>query len=636
MESAAALDAQRAVLAAAAAKTRKTVVVCGGPGCLASGAAQLHAALVEKMKARGLDVEVELRPKLTGCHGMCERGPLLVIEPSKVFYPKVSEAMLDKIIEASIVGDDVVEKWLYRTTLPADTPKPGKKTKKGPPLRGYDEIPFYKHQHRVALRNCGQIDPEAIDDYLAAGGYAALASVLTTMKPDEVIGAVEKSGLRGRGGGGFAAGRKWRGCVAAAEKREAKGEADVPRYVLCNGDEGDPGAFMDRVIMEGDPHAVIEGIVIGAYAVGAREGYIYVREEYPLAVERLGRAIADARARGLLGDKILGSDFSFELKISRGGGAFVCGESSALMQSVAGNVGEPRAKYVRSVERGLFDQPTVLNNVESWACVPWILSEGPEAFAAIGVPRSTGTKAFSLSGTVRHTGLIEVPMGVSLRHIIYEVGGGILNQRPFKAVQTGGPSGGCLPESELDLTVDFDSLTKAGSMMGSGGMIVMDDFTCMVDVAKYFTKFLTEESCGKCVPCREGLVQLHHILDRVTKGKGALEDLDQIERLAYVLEHGSLCGLGTAAHNPVVSTLKYFRDEYIEHIEQGRCRAGVCPELSRFEVTDDCTGCLVCQRLCPVDAISGEKKQKHLIDQEICTHCGVCMRACKFDSIRVM
>ncbi|MFH1807946.1 MAG: NADH-quinone oxidoreductase subunit NuoF [Pseudomonadota bacterium] len=629
------LDTWRDSVVARQGKTRKHVLVCGGPGCLAAGSARLYQALQDKIRARKLDVQTTLRTTLTGCHGLCERGPLVIIEPGHLLYPKVKPTMLDAILDASVVGDGYDEKLAYRPTVALAKPKPGKKTKPGAPVARFDEIPFYKHQHRLTLRHCGVIDPESIEDAIAHGAYRALVQALTSMTPADVLAVVDRSGLRGRGGAGFATGRKWKSCIAAAEKREAEGEGKVPRHVLCNGDEGDPGAFMDRVIMEGDPHAVVEGMILGAYALGSQHGWIYVREEYPLAVERLGRAIVDARTHGLLGEDILGTGFCFDLTISRGGGAFVCGESSALMQSVAGNVGEPRAKYVRSVERGLFDEPTVLNNVETWTCVPWILEHGAEAFASIGPKKSPGTKAFSLSGTVRHTGLIEVPMGVTLRHIIYDVGGGILNERPFKAVQTGGPSGGCLPESCLDLHVDFDSLTKAGAMMGSGGMIVMDDFTCMVDVARYFTRFLTEESCGKCVPCREGLTQLLGILDRICRGEGRLEDLDSIENIAFVLE-ASLCALGTSAMNPVMSTLKYFRDEYIEHIEHKRCRAGVCTALSRFEVLDSCTGCLVCKRLCPVDAIAGEKQQLHLIDQDTCTHCGVCIRACTFDAIKVI
>lgn len=629
-----ALKDWRVQLGADHKKHKKQILVCGGPGCLASGAKPLYQALTKKLKDRGLDIAVEFESKMTGCHGLCERGPLITIQPGNIFYPKVKESQLDAIIDASVLADDVDSTLSFRPRVPVKKPTAVKKTKLGEPQPRFDQIDFYKHQKRLALRNCGVIDPERIEDYVLQGGYQALAKVLGDMQSDEVIDSVKQSGLRGRGGAGFATGRKWQGCVDAAIQQQGDSAEAVPRHVLCNGDEGDPGAFMDRVIMEGDPHSVIEGMIIGAYAVGSKLGYIYVREEYPIAVERLGRAIEQARERGLLGENILGSGYDFDLRVSRGGGAFVCGESSALMQSVAGRVGEPRAKYVRSVARGFQDQPTVLNNVETWACVPWIMSEGAAAFAAIGSPKSPGTKAFSLSGKVRHTGLIEVPMGVSLRHIIYDIGGGILNDRPFKAVQTGGPSGGCLPESELELAVDFDSLDKAGAMMGSGGMVVMDDRTCMVDVAKYFTHFLQEESCGKCTPCREGLPQLYAILDRITKGEGEMADLERIERLAHVLE-SSLCALGTSAANPVRSTLKYFREEYIEHIEQKRCRAGHCPELSRFEVTDACTGCLVCKTHCPVEAIAGEKGVKHFIDQDICTHCGVCMQVCNFEAIRV-
>ena len=630
-----ALTEWRAQLEAADKKHKKQILVCGGPGCLASGAKKLHGQLIDKLKARGLDIEVEFQTTLTGCHGLCERGPLITVQPGNIFYPKVKESQLDTIIDSSVLADGVDEKLSFRPRVAVDNPTANKKSKPGAPQPRFDQIDFYKHQKRLALRNCGVVDPESIEDAVLHGAYQALAKVLDDMQPTAVIDAVKSSGLRGRGGAGFSTGRKWQGCVDAALEQQGDSDQLVPRHVLCNGDEGDPGAFMDRVIMEGDPHSVIEGMIIGAFAVGSELGHIYVREEYPIAVERVGRAIEQARQHGLLGDNILGSDFSFDLRVSRGGGAFVCGESSALMQSVAGKVGEPRAKYVRSVARGLYDQPTVLNNVETWTCVPWIINEGAASFAAIGRKKSPGTKAFSLSGKVRYTGLLEVPMGVSLRHIIFDIGGGMLNDRPFKAVQTGGPSGGCLPASELDLAVDFDSLDKAGAMMGLGGMVVMDDRTCMVDVAKYFTKFLVEESCGKCVPCREGLPQLHQILDRISRGEGELADLDRIEHLAHVLD-SSLCALGSSAANPVMSTLKYFRDEYIEHIEHKRCRAGVCGDLARFEVTDDCTGCLICKRNCPVDAISGDKGVKHLIDQETCTHCGVCLQVCNFDAIRVL
>jgi NADH:ubiquinone oxidoreductase subunit F (NADH-binding)/NAD-dependent dihydropyrimidine dehydrogenase PreA subunit len=447
------------------------------------------------------------------------------------------------------------------------------------------------------------------------------------MKPDQIIQEMTNSGLRGRGGAGFLTGKKWRTCASIK---------DEPRYVICNGDEGDPGAFMDRSIMEGDPHSVLEGMMICAFAVGSSQGYIYVREEYPLAVIHLQKAINDCEREGLLGDNILGTGFSFRIKIARGAGAFVCGESSALMKSVAGEIGEPRAKYIRSVVKGLFDKPTVLNNVETFANVPIIIAEGADWYKSIGVPTSTGTKAFSLVGKVKNTGLIEVPMGMTLREIIYDIGGGIINDRPFKAVQTGGPSGGCLPESKLDLPIDFDSLTKAGSMMGSGGMIVMDDRTCMVDVAKYFLDFLVSESCGKCVPCREGLYQLHRIITRITEGKATEADLAKAEKLSDTIVLGSLCGLGQSGANPFLSTIKYFRDEYLTHIREKRCPAGVCKTLIRYEINDKCTGCVACVPACAYNAITGEKKKLHVIHQDKCTKCGACYAVCTYDAIDVI
>ena len=501
-------------------KIKTQVLVCAGTGCLANGSRAVTEAFERAINNAKLDAKLALGLKTTGCHGFCEKGPLVVIQPNGIFYNRVKPEDVEEIVEKTLKNGEVVERLLYRDP----------NTKKR--VAEYQAIPFYRKQVRIALRNIGKIDPGDIDDYLAAGGYAGLGKALTKMTPEEVIDAVAKSGLRGRGGGGFPTGRKWRTC------RNAPAET---KYVLGNADEGDPGAFMDRSICEGDPHAVIEGMVIGAWAVGAHQGYIYVREEYPLAVKHLRRAIDQARERGLLGDDILGSDFSYDVEIARGGGAFVCGESSALMKSVAGEVGEPRAKYIHSVIRGLHDQPTVLNNVETWANVPWIITEGPDKFAALGTEKSTGTKAFSLVGKVKNTGLVEVPMGIALREIIFDIGGGIIGDRPFKAVQTGGPSGGCLPESKLDSPVDFDSLTAAGSMMGSGGMIVMDDRTCMVDTARYFLKFLVDESCGKCVPCREGVHQLHELLEAICRGEGRPGDLEIIESLSAVIVKASLC-----------------------------------------------------------------------------------------------
>ena len=594
---------------------KKKILVCLGPGCLASGSDQIldeFKKVLKGKKIKGITLE---SIRKTGCHGFCARGPLVVIEPEGIFYSKVKKKDVAEIVEKTVKSGELVERLLYTDD------------KHKEPIAYYKEIPFYKNQKKISLRNVGQIDPDRITDYVANGGYFALAKALGGMKPKEVIDEVSKSGIRGRGGGGFATGRKWASCAAI--------ESDV-RYVICNGDEGDPGAFMDRCIMEGDPHSVLEGMIICAYAIGSNEGYIYVREEYPLAVINLQKAIEDAREYGLLGTNIFGSGFDFDIKISRGGGAFVCGESSALMKSVAGEVGEPRAKYIRSVQKGLHDKPTVLNNVETFATIPVIMDKGADWFASIGTKKSTGTKAFSLAGKVKNTGLIEVPMGISLREIIYEIGGGIQKDREFKAVQTGGPSGGCLPGDKLDLPVDFDSLTEAGSMMGSGGMIVMDDRTCMVDVARYFLNFLVEESCGKCVPCREGLYQLHDLCVKICEGKATEDDLALMERLSRVIQKASLCGLGQSGPNPFLSTIMYFRDEYLAHIKDKKCPAGVCRDLIKFEINDACTGCLACIAVCPVDAITGKKKEKHIIDQDLCTRCGSCYDICNYDAVEII
>jgi len=596
-------------------KIKTEVLVCAGTGCLANGSLGVIEALDKAIHSRKLDVKLALGLKSTGCHGFCEQGPLVVIQPEGIFYKGVKPQDAKEIVEKTLAKGTVIERLLYRD--------PSTKER----VDKYTAIPFYSKQVRIALRNIGKIDPGDIDDYIAAGGYMGLAKALTEMKPAEVVTAVTKSGLRGRGGGGFSAGRKWKTC------RDAPSDT---RYVLCNADEGDPGAFMDRSICEGDPHTVIEGMVIGAWAVGAAKGYIYVRDEYPLAVEHLKLAIEQARERGFLGEDILGSGFSYDIEIARGGGAFVCGESSALMKSVAGEVGEPRAKYVHSVIRGLYDKPTVLNNVETWANVPWIITEGADKFAAMGTKTSSGTKAFSLVGKVKNTGLVEVPMGITLREIIFDIGGGIIGDRPFKAVQTGGPSGGCLPESKLDLSVDFDSLTEAGSMMGSGGMIVMDDRTCMVDTARYFLKFLVDESCGKCIPCREGVHQLHQMLEGICRGEGQPGDIEKIEALSGVIVEASLCALGKSAPNPVLSTLRYFRDEYEAHINEKKCGAGVCRDLFTFKISKEtCTGCGACIRACPVDCIAGEKKKLHKINNRKCTRCGACRNVCRFNAVEV-
>ena len=609
------LDALREKIQARESGYRHRVIVCHGPGCLANGAEQVGRAFEKELTARKIRGVPVTALKKTGCHGLCEKSPLVAIEPEGILYTRVKPKHVPEIIDRTVRGGDIIEELLY-------TNGDG-----GPPIAHYKDIPFYARQHRIALRNLGHISATEIEEYIGVGGYRALAKALTEMSPDEIIEEVSTSGLRGRGGGGFPTGRKWRTCADVPE---------TPRYVICNGDEGDPGAFMDRAIMEGDPHSVLEGMIICARAVGSNHGYIYVREEYPLAVVHLQHAIDQARAYGLLGDDILGTGFSFDIRISRGAGAFVCGESSALMRSVAGGVGEPRAKYIRSVVKGLYDKPTVLNNVETFANIPVIVERGGKAFAAIGTPKNTGTKAFSLVGRVRNTGLIEVPMGTTLREIIYDIGGGMQDDRPFKAVQTGGPSGGCLPADKLDLPVDFDSLTAAGSMMGSGGMIVMDDRTCMVDVAKYFLSFLVSESCGKCTPCREGLYQLHKAAVRISEGMGKPEDLDNMERLSRNVVIGSLCGLGQSGPNPFLSTVRYFRPEYEAHIAERRCPAGVCRELITYEViAEKCTGCMACIAACAVNAITGTKGEPHLINQEACDRCGACVAVCTYDAIKV-
>ncbi|MBN1211220.1 MAG: SLBB domain-containing protein [candidate division Zixibacteria bacterium] len=596
-------------------KLVKKIIVCHGPGCLASGAEKIFEEfqqVLSKKKIKGVTLEAL---KKTGCHGLCEKAPLVAIEPAGILYTRVKPRLVEDIIEKTVKNDEVIPELLYQD------PETKKRVEK------YRDIKFYSHQTRIALRNLGHINTADIEDFIRVGGYQAMAKAITKMTPERIIDEVTKSGLRGRGGGGFSTGRKWATC------RKVK---DDTHYVICNGDEGDPGAFMDRAIMEGDPHSVLEGMIIAAFAVGARSGYIYVREEYPLAVVNLQIAIEQAREYGLLGESIFGTDFSFDIQINRGAGAFVCGESSALMKSVAGEVGEPRAKYIRSVVKGLYDKPTVLNNVETFANVPVIIDRGAKWFTGIGAPKNSGTKAFSLVGKVRNTGLIEVPMGTSLREIIYDIGGGLIDGRPFKAVQTGGPSGGCLPDSLLDSPVDFDSLTKAGSMMGSGGMIVMDDRTCMVDVAKYFLSFLVSESCGKCNPCREGLYQLYKLAVKVSEGRAEEDDLEKMEKLSDMIIIGSLCGLGKSGPNPFLSTVRYFREEYLAHIKEKKCPAGVCRELIRFEINDKCDGCTACILACAYNAITGKKKEPHVINQDLCTHCGACVTVCTRNAIDVI
>ncbi len=585
--------------------------VCIGPGCAAKGSGKLHELFREAVKQTGADVQVEA--KSVGCHGLCECGPIVIVQPGDIFYQRVEEPDVAEIFRETVIGGRIVERLLY------EDPATGAK------LTTAAEIPFYSAQQRIALAHNGEIDPKSIEDYIAVGGYAALAKALTAMTPDEVLSEIERSGLRGRGGGGFPTGRKWRSC------RDAPGQ---PKYVICNGDEGDPGAFMDRAIMEGNPHAILEGMTVGAYAIGSEQGYTYVRNEYPLSVVRLREAIEQARRAGLLGQDILGSGFSFDVRINRGGGAFVCGESTALMASLEGRPGEPRAKYVHTVESGLWGKPTNLNNAETWANVPAIINQGAQWFASIGTEGSKGTKVFSLVGEVVNTGLVEVPMGMSLRRIIEEIGGGVKNDKAFKAVQTGGPSGGCIPAEHLDAKVDFDELTRLGSMMGSGGMIVMNEDTCMVNVAKYFLNFLKDESCGKCTPCREGLAQMLHILERITHGEGRPGDVESLKSLAGLLEGTALCALGKTAANPVLSTIRYFPEEYDAHIREQRCPAKECKGLFRYRIDPEaCKACGICRKECPVDAISGEKNVPYVIDQEKCTLCGTCLDKCPFSAV---
>lgn len=585
----------------------REILVCCGTGCLANGS----QAVVDEFMAMNADTDVQVRPyvKKVGCNGFCENGPMVTILPDHITYYKVRPKDVPDILHS--LGGDAVERLLYEDD-------------NGKRVHAREENPFYATQHKIALRNTGIVDPANVNEYLEKGGYLGLKKALS-MSQNQVIEEIEKSGLRGRGGGGFPTGKKWRSCFQVA--------SDV-KYMLCNGDEGDPGAFMDRSIMEGDPHSVLEGLIIGAYAIGATSGYLYVRDEYGLALKHVQTAIDDARGKGYLGKNILGSGFDFDCEIVRGGGAFVCGESSALMASIEGKVGEPRVKYIRSVEKGLFDQPTVLNNVETLANVPYIMTHGGEEYAKLGTEGSKGTKVFSLVGKVNRTGLVEVPMGVTLRELVFEIGGGIPNNGRFKAVQTGGPSGGCIPESLIDIPIDFDTLKAKGSMMGSGGIIVMDDTTCMVDLARYYVKFLAGESCGKCTPCREGLRCMLEILNRICEGKGEMADLDLLETLSYTATQASLCELGKTAANPVMSTITYFRSEYEEHIKNKRCPAGACTALIEFSIIPEkCKNCGICAKQCPVNCIAGDKKTPYVIDQQNCIKCGNCKAKCPFDAI---
>ena len=596
---------------------RTEIRICAGTACHASGRVALKKAVDAALRERGLAGQVAVIE--TGCHGFCEQGPIMVLRPRGIFYPRVKPKDVPEIIDTSVVGDGIVERLLY------------KHPETGESLALERDIPFYALQTRVVLSLNGKVDPFSLDDYLAHGGYTALAKVLSDGDPVAVIDEIEGSGLRGRGGAGFPTGKKWR-----ASRRNP---GDV-HYVICNADEGDPGAFMDRSVLEGNPHSVIEGMIIAAYAIGASNGpvagYVYVRHEYPFAVDRLRFALEQARERGLLGKDILGSGFDFDIRINQGAGAFVCGESTALTASIEGLRGMPRGKHIRTAAHGLWGQPTNLNNVESYANVPWIINNGADTFAATGTETSKGTKIFSLTGKVVNGGLIEVPMGTTLRQVIFDIGGGMLPGRHFKAVQLGGPSGGCLPAPLLDEPIDFESLLAAGSMMGSGGMVVVDDTTCMVDFAKFFLKFTAEESCGKCVPCRVGATRMLEILERICAGQATAGNIGLLEALAEDVGEGSLCALGGSAPNPVLSTLRYFRDEVMAHVEEHRCPAGVCRALIRYRIDEEaCTGCRACISACPSSAVAGERKQVHVIDQKLCIKCDACRQACRFDAVRV-
>ena len=594
-------------------KFNKIITVCGGTGCHAYGCQLIKQKFQQELKKLNLLDKVAL--KFTGCRGFCEKGPIVTILPKNIFYQRVQESDVPEIIKETILREKIVKRLLYEDPISKER------------IVHMEEIPFYKFQNRLLLGQNGFIEPDRIQDYIAEGGYSALAKALR-LSGENIIEIIKKSGLRGRGGAGFPTGRKWESC------RQAKGEI---KYIICNCDEGDPGAYMDRSLLEGNPHSVIEGMIIGAFAIGAKEGYIYVRHEYPLACKNAQIAIEQAREFGFLGKNILGSGFDFDIKVAKGGGAFVCGESTALIASLEGRIGEPRDKqHLHTTESGLWDRPTNLNNVETWANVPLIINKGAEWFYRIGTEKSKGTKIFSLVGRVKNTGLVEVPMGITLREIIFDIGGGLSNGKKFKAVQTGGPSGGCLPADSLDLEVDYEQLTDAGSMMGSGGMIVMDETTCMVDLAKYFLNFLKEESCGKCLPCREGIKRMLEILTDITEGRGTKKSLSLLEELATVVADTSLCGLGKSAPNPVLSTLRYFRDEYESHIRDKKCPAGVCAPLLRYEILADCCkGCGVCLKTCPYNAISGKPKQIHVINQDICAKCGSCRAVCKFEAIQL-
>jgi len=605
LKSATDLETRRQEILARRDPDKPCVTICSGTGCHAYGSEKVAQTFAAEINKNGLKEKVDIRR--TGCHGYCERGTIVLIFPQEICYLRVKPEDVAEIIETTLTKGEVVERLLYE----------GEDAQR---IIHEGDIPFYKHQSRIVFGPNRFIDPKSIDDYIARGGYAALAKVLSGMTPEAVLAEVKKANLRGRGGGGFPAGMKWE------TTRNAPGE---PKYVIVNADEGDPGAYMDRSLLEGNPHSVLEGLTIGAYAIGASQGFVYVRQEYPLAVENLNAALEQARDYGLLGENILGSGFDFDVMVHRGAGAFVSGESSALMTAIEGRVGEPRPKYIRTAVSGIWGKPSNLNNVETWATVPLIIDKGADWFSSIGTKGSKGTKIFSLVGKVNNTGLVEVPMGMTLREIIYDIGGGIPQGRKFKAVQTGGPSGGVIPESLIDTPVDFDELTKVGSMMGSGGMIVMDEDNCMVDVARYFLNFLSEESCGQCVPCREGIYQMLKILNRICAGQGRSGDIELLEEIAEVVRDASLCALGATAPNPVLSTIKYFRDEYKAHVEEKRCPAGVCKELISYYIDPEkCQACLLCLRNCPVEAITGGKNLIHVIDQDKCTKCSACFEVC--------
>ena len=590
---------------------RSHVLVCGGTGCTSSGSAKIIESLQAEIKKNDLSTEVSVVQ--TGCHGLCALGPIVIIYPEATFYAMVKEEDVPEIVSEHLLKGRIVTRLLYKEMVTEDG------------IKSLNDTDFYKKQHRIALRNCGVINPENIDEYIGTGGYEALGKVLTEYTPDQVIQSILDSGLRGRGGGGFPTGLKW---------KLAKGNDADQKYVCCNADEGDPGAFMDRSVLEGDPHVLLEAMAIAGYAIGASQGYVYVRAEYPIAVDRLEIAIGQAREYGLLGKNIFDSGFDFDIELRLGAGAFVCGEETALMTSIEGNRGEPRPRPPFPAQKGLFQKPTILNNVETYANIPQIIINGPEWFASMGTEKSKGTKVFALGGKINNTGLVEIPMGTPLREVIEEIGGGIPNGKKFKAAQTGGPSGGCIPTEHFDIPIDYDNLISIGSMMGSGGLIVMDEDNCMVDIAKFFLEFTVDESCGKCTPCRIGTKRLYEILDKITKGQGTMEDLDKLEDLCYYIKENALCGLGQTAPNPVLSTLRYFKDEYVAHVVDKKCPAGVCKALLSYIIdADKCKGCTLCARICPNGAIQGKVKEAHLIDQSKCIKCGACMEKCKFGAI---